>query len=249
MAQWNKTPAWTELENIMVEQATRKVGLTAEQFNKVVENIQYLKNLYGLYKVEVGTVSVVYGEPGTPFDVEITHRQETIDGELRDYIDMKFTMSMAKVTAVCSAKSVPSSSPAKVTASQELKENKTGYTLNFDFEIPKGEVVDAECSQSDASGVVNYSLVHDTDKTFTSTGITKLNLAIPSTVKHGFFAGVNFNTGETPTVLNVVNNSAFALKLMKRAAPVDGYSFSKNKTVMVVVSCDGINVYVNLLEI
>ena len=44
MAQWNKTPAWTELENIMTEQATRKTGLTAEQFNAIVENIQYLKN-------------------------------------------------------------------------------------------------------------------------------------------------------------------------------------------------------------
>ncbi len=54
MAQWNKTPAWTEPENIMTEQATRKTGLTAEQFNAIVENIQYLKNSTVEVKQESG---------------------------------------------------------------------------------------------------------------------------------------------------------------------------------------------------
>lgn len=54
MAQWNKTPAWTEPENIITKQATRKTGLTAEQFNAIVENIQYLKNSTVEVKQESG---------------------------------------------------------------------------------------------------------------------------------------------------------------------------------------------------
>lgn len=54
MAQWNKTSAWTELENIMTKQATRKTGLTEEQFNAIVENIQYLKNSTVEVKQESG---------------------------------------------------------------------------------------------------------------------------------------------------------------------------------------------------
>lgn len=59
MAQWNKTPAWTELENIMTEQATRKTGLTAEQCNAIVENIQYLKNSTVEVKQESGQSTTV----------------------------------------------------------------------------------------------------------------------------------------------------------------------------------------------
>ena len=56
MAEWEKFPAFTELESIFTEQTTRKVGLTAEQLNIVLHNIRYLKNHLGLADIEVGTI-------------------------------------------------------------------------------------------------------------------------------------------------------------------------------------------------
>lgn len=249
MAEWSQNPSYTELEDIMVEKATRKVGLTAEQFNKVMENIRYLKNLYDLYAVEIGTIQTVYAAPGTPFDVSITHRQVQEGGDILDYLDFVFTIAVAEISTSVSSRTVAANEPAKATVSSTPLPSRRGYNFAFDFEIPKGEVGDAECSSSSSSGQVNYTLVHDTDKTFTSSAITKLKLTIPSTAFHGFFAGVNFKVSNTPTVLEFTNNSSYPLKLMRRATGVSSYSLSAGKTVMLVITCDGINVYCNLIEV
>lgn len=248
MAEWNKKPAYTELERIMLERATRKVGLTAEQFNAVMENIQYLKNLYGLYKVDIGTVTVIYGEPGTPFDVEIEHRQEKVGSEYEDFIDLTFTMAIAKMTATCETHHVEAGTPLSVEVNPSVLESKDGYNLHFNMKIPMGEIRDVECSESAETGTVNHTLYHETDRTFTSTGITKLNLTIPNTVFHGYYAGVNFPVGTTPPTLVFTNNSGLPLKLMKRGTKVDSYTFTTGNTVLLLVSCDGINVYCNLIE-
>ena len=253
MAQWSENPSYTELESIMVEKATRQVGLTAEQFNKVMENIRYLKNLYDLYKVELGTVTTTYAAPGTPFDVQIKHRQEVVDGELTDFLDFTFTVATTKLTTSSSAESVSASSGAKVTVTQEPLQDGKGYNLDFDFEIPRGEVATADCiTDSSASGEINVQLSPETDRTFTSDAITRINLSIPSNITHGFFSGINFkvgNTASSPTVLNVVNNSAFPLKLMRRGTSADRFDLTYGKTVMLVANCDGINVYCNLIEV
>lgn len=253
MAQWSENPSYTELENIMVEKATRQVGLTAEQFNKVLENIQYLKNLYDLYKVELGTVTTNYAAPGTPFDVQITHRQSVVNGDLTDFLDFVFTVATPRITTSASSEGVPSSSQAIVTVTQEPSQDGKGYNFDFDFKIPKGEVGYAECTDnSTASGVVNVVLEHEHDKTYTSSAISRINLSIPSTISHGFFAGINFkvgNTASSPTQLNVVNNSEYPLKLMRRGTTADRFDLTYGKTVMLVANCDGINVYCNLIEV
>ena len=249
MANWSDNPTYTELDQIMTEEATRKVGLTAEQFNKVMYNIAYLKKLYDLYKCEIGTVTVNYVAPGTPFDVSITHRQATVNSELVDYLDFVFTVAVAEISTSVASRSVAPTSPAKATVTATPLPSGRGYNFGFDFDIPKGEIGDAECSNSSSSGQVSYTLVNNTDKTFTSAAITRLNLTIPASVSHGFFAGVNFKVSNTPTVLNFINNSSYPLKLMRRATGVSGYSLSAGKTVMLVVNCDGLNVYCNLIEV
>ena len=249
MAEWSQNPSYTELEDIMVEKATRKVGLTAEQFNKVMENIRYLKNLYDLYAVEIGTIQTVYAAPGTPFDVSITHRQVQSGDDILDYLDFVFTIAVAEISTSVSSRSVAASAPAKATVTSTPLPDRKGYNFAFDFEIPKGEVGDAECSSSSSGGTINYTLVHDTDKTFTSSSIARLNLTIPAGVSHGVFAGVNLKVSNTPTVLNFVNNSSYPLKLMRRATGVSGYSLSAGKTAMLVVTCDGLNVCCNLIEV
>lgn len=109
---------------------------------------------------------------------------------------------------------------------------------------------DAYCSTDSVSnGVVTYELKDDADKTFTSTEITKLRLVIPSSPAHGFFAGVNFPTGAEPPALVFMNKSTYPLKLMRRGIAVDSYQLGANKTILLVATCDGINVYINLLEV
>lgn len=249
MAQWDQNPPYTELEEIMTEKATRDVGLTAEQFNKVMENIRYLKNLYDLYAVEIGTVQTIYAPPGTDFDVSITHRQVPSGDDVLDYLDFVFTIAVAEISTSVSARSVEASEPAKVNASVTRLPTNKGYNFDFNFEIPKGEIGDADCTSSSSSGVVSYTLVHDADKTFTSSSISRLTLTVPSTAVHGFFSGVNFKVSSTPTVLSFVNNSSFPLKLLRRGVLADSYAFTAGKTVMLVVTCDGLNVYCNLIEV
>lgn len=249
MAQWSQNPSYTELEEIMVEKATRDIGLTAEQFNKVMENIRYLKNMYDLYKVLIGSVEVVYAAPGTPFDVSITHRQETESGEIVDYLDFVFTMAVAKLETAVTTRTLEPGNPARVVVTPTPLSNRQGYKFQFDFDIPKGKIGDADCTSSSSSGVVSYTLVHDADKTFTSSSISRLTLTVPSTAAHGFFSGVNFKVSSTPTVLSFVNNSSFPLKLLRRGVLADSYAFTAGKTVMLVVTCDGLNVYCNLIEV
>lgn len=94
------------------------------------------------------------------------------------------------------------------------------------------------------SGVVQYTLVSDVDMTFTE-DVDELILIIPDNIWHGFIAGVNFHA----TKLTFVNNSEFALKRLLRGHPVDDYQFKSGKTVNAIITCDGLNVYCNLLEV
>lgn len=150
MADWNKKPNWTELENIMLEQATRKVGLTAEQFNYVMHNIQYLFNNLGLANIEIGTITTIYTAPGTPFDVDIVHREVVYQegmgttigtyefGDTIDYLDFTFKIAVAKITTSSSATISENEQVVNAVVTPTQLSDKSGYNFNFDFTIPRG---------------------------------------------------------------------------------------------------------------
>lgn len=157
--------------------------------------------------------------------------------------------SEGTATATTVEPNVPAA--AEVTVTYDSLANKTTYAFGFD--IPKGEIGDAECTEDISStGVVNYTVQHETDKTFTSDQITALNLTIPAQMFHGFYAGVNFRTGVTPPTFTVTGAQglAYPIKKLKRSGvQVQTYELSENSTELVVIVCDGINVYCNLMEV
>lgn len=140
MSAWEQTPEYTELEEIFSEQTTNKIGLTAEQLNIVLHNIRYLKNHLGLADVEMGVIKTVYTEPGTPFDVVITHREESQgDGVNKiDYFDFTFYIAVAKIETEASATISENTNEVKATIENTKLSDMTGYKFKFNFTIPRG---------------------------------------------------------------------------------------------------------------
>lgn len=140
MSAWEQTPEYTELEQIFSEQTTRKVGLTAEQLNIVLHNIRYLKNHLGLADVEMGVIETVYTDPGTPFDVVITHREESQGTGVNkvDYFDFKFYIAVAKIVTEASAIISENTNEISATITNEKLSDLSGYKFKFNFTIPRG---------------------------------------------------------------------------------------------------------------
>lgn len=110
-------------------------------------------------------------------------------------------------------------------------------------------VGDAYCSDIAASGVVNITLTHDTDKTLTSETLTSITITVPQDVKHGFYAGLNFRTGATPPKVLYCNNSDLPLKIIMRGALTESYVPGAEKSVQGLYYCDGLNVYCYINEV
>ena len=87
------------------------------------------------------------------------------------------------------------------------------------------------------------------DMTYTADNISSMQIVIPNTVKHGFCAGVNFKSGDNPPSVNFVNNSNFELKIMVFGLSASSYTPSANRTIMMSIFCDGINVYCYINEV
>ena len=141
MAEWEKYPAFTELESIFAEQTTKKVGLTAEQLNIVLHNIRYLKNHLGLADIEVGTIKTTYTAPGTPFDVIITHREESQGDGINkvDYLDFEFKIAVTEIQATATAElSEDDTNTASVELTSTQLDSLKGYKFDFKFIIPRG---------------------------------------------------------------------------------------------------------------
>lgn len=140
MSAWEQTPEYTELEEIFSEQTTNKIGLTAEQLNIVLHNIRYLKNHLGLADVEMGVIKTVYTEPGTPFDVVITHREESQGDGINkvDYFDFTFYIAVAKIETEANATISENTNEIKATIENTKLSDMTGYKFKFNFTIPRG---------------------------------------------------------------------------------------------------------------
>lgn len=109
-------------------------------------------------------------------------------------------------------------------------------------------VGDAFCSEDGTSGIATVTLADETDQTLTG-ALTKLSVTIPNTVAHGFYAGLNFKSGETPPDVVFTNGSGLPLKIIMRGALVENYTPQPNKAVQMLAYSDGINLYVYANEV
>lgn len=105
------------------------------------------------------------------------------------------------------------------------------------------------CEESTASGNVSIILMDTTDKTFLSNGLTSVYITVPSSANHGFYAGLNFKSGETSPTVNITNAANFPLKLIINGAPATNYVPSPGVTVQCLFYCDGLNVYGYINEV
>jgi hypothetical protein len=109
-------------------------------------------------------------------------------------------------------------------------------------------VGDAFCTEDATSGTASITLADETDQTLTGE-LTTLSITIPSTAAHGFYAGLNFKSGETPPTVVFTNGSGLPLKVIMRGALVEDYTPQANKTVQMLAYSDGINLYIYTNEV
>lgn len=140
MPSFNPTPAsFVDLNNIFPT-LNEKVGLSAEQFRVVVENIYWNFNHLSQANIDIGTVTVHYGAPGSPFDVEITHTGEYDEHHclIRDVLNFEFTIAVAAMTASGSAEISDDPEGCNVVITPTPLADNTGYNFDFAFTIPRG---------------------------------------------------------------------------------------------------------------
>ncbi len=118
---------------------------------------------------------------------------------------------------------------------------------DYEWSLFVGECVPEEDTTTTA---VEYELVSNTDKTFKAAGITSLKFIVPANVKHGFYCGVNVQTGDADcTVQAATNNSQYPLKYMERGYETTHFTkLAKNSVTLMSFFCDGINLYCYITE-
>lgn len=177
---------------------------------------------------------------------------ENLNAAMADITALETRVFDSTVEGNATATTVEPNVPADASVAISYDSTLNKYTYSFDFDIPKGEVGDAECTTDASTGVVTYTVEQETDKTFTSDQITTFNLIIPAAMFHGFYAGVNFRTGVTPPTFTVTGETglAYPIKKLKRSGvQVQDYQLTANSNELVVIMCDGLNVYCNLMEV
>ena len=93
------------------------------------------------------------------------------------------------------------------------------------------------------------TLNNNTDYTYIADNISSIVLKIPSDIKHGYAAGVNFKTGSLKPGFSLVNNSSYSLKFLVNGRGVDSFTPESNQNYMCLAICNGINVVFQIVEI
>lgn len=119
-----------------------KVGLTSTQWQKAIENTNYLYNHLGLADVSVGTVETVFTEPATFADVNVTHREVTVGDKTTDYFDYVFYIPSPKIEASLTSTTSLLPEEVGITVNTEPVYNTVngsqlivGYKFNFDATV------------------------------------------------------------------------------------------------------------------
>lgn len=103
-------------------------------------------------------------------------------------------------------------------------------------------------TQDNASGVVSCNLGFGQDVTYLNI-LVELELVLPTTFGHGYYAGVNFKTGSDAMEIIITTDTIYPIKIMKYDQVLSDFELSANKTVNLSLYCDGINLYCYYVEV
>lgn len=104
-------------------------------------------------------------------------------------------------------------------------------------------------SQDSSATAVSVTVADNTDRSYKADNIATVEVIIPSSIAHGFCAGVNVKNSATAPTYTFTNNSSYTLKLIRYGAAVSGYTAKANTTTDMVFYCDGTNVYCYIQEV
>lgn len=137
---FDESPASFRNLNELFPVLNEKVGLSADQFRAVVENIIWNNNHLSQANILVGKTYVDYAPPGTDFSVDIRHRKTYDDHECvtEDIWDFYFTIAVAKLTTTASAVIAEDTNIVKADVVPSPLEDGSGYNFDFNFTIPRG---------------------------------------------------------------------------------------------------------------
>lgn len=159
----NNPGAFVDLNTLFLT-LTKDTGLDVDQWRVLVENTNYLYNHLGLADVSVGEVRTVFTEPGKRFDIEVSHREETIDGKTVDYFDYVFYVPTPKIEATLLSRTTSVPEEVGMSVDQEpiygtgdLSGVIVGYKFNFGVLLPAPQtnVYDAVVSLTSTNAVQN----------------------------------------------------------------------------------------------
>jgi len=102
-------------------------------------------------------------------------------------------------------------------------------------------------ADNDATSVI-YELVDNEDKTFYNLITGTVEITIPA-MYQGFYTGINFRVGPAPSPVVFTNNSGLTLKKIRLYSEMINYTPTANKTITILIYCDGLNVYFYVNEI
>ena len=100
-----------------------------------------------------------------------------------------------------------------------------------------------------SSTTIALTLNNGEDKSYSQVTITSIAITIPVTVGHGFQAAVNFKSGSSPVAVTFTNNSSYSLKKIQYGLGVVNYTPTANRTVSLMLYCDGLNLYCYINEV
>lgn len=135
---FNKNPSAFVNMNDLFPVLNDKVGLTSTQWQKAIENANYLYNHLGLADVGIGRVETVFTQPGTLSDVVVSHREVTIDDKTTDYFDFIFYIPSPQINSSITTEIVQDIADVGITMAQTPimgtgihSDTIIGYTFNF----------------------------------------------------------------------------------------------------------------------
>lgn len=111
------------------------------------------------------------------------------------------------------------------------------------IEATKTKIVDIQSEN------VTYTFRENEDATFTSENIQTMTFTIPSNIKHGFYTGVNFKTGNVSPAVVFINDSNKNLELVRNGRQISTYVPNPGAAVRMFVDCDGKYVYITIQEL
>lgn len=171
---FNNNPSVFVDLNTLFLTLNKKTGLDVDQWRAIVENTNYLYNHLGLADVSVGEVRTMFTAPGERFDIEVSHREETIDGKTVDYFDYMFYVPTPKIEATLISEMTSQPEEVGMTINQkeiygegDLSNVIIGYKFNFSAKLLQTEnvVVDAEMSDTSENAVQNKVIKTYVDNT------------------------------------------------------------------------------------